>query len=124
MNINRLKRALRRGNRVVLFAVVSGREADSVKGRIDYGSAVVCASFADLAAAERFRRQSNEVRRTPTGAKAVVVPYLEVVKATKEHPHPLNALLSSMSCRSIDGIASETKLDASYLHAVRAVYLD
>lgn len=123
MNINKLKRALMRGNRVVVFTVGSNPEAKNVEGAIDYATAVVCASVADLVAAERFRRKSNAVRRFPVGAKAVVVPYLEVLKATKEQPHPLNTVLGSMTGRPLEAVASEAKVDISYLHAVRAVYL-
>lgn len=124
MDINKLKRALMRGNRVVLFTVASHPGAGNVEGAIDYATAVVCASVEDLAAAERFRRKSNALRRSPVGVKAVVVPYLEVLKATKERPHPVNALLTSMWDWSIETVAAEAKVDIGYLHAVRAVYLE
>ena len=75
MNMSKLRRALERGNKVVLFDKV--RDPLRPGSRILYESYTVFPKFEDLQKSWKYQQKLNLQRRSPVGVKAVIVPDLD-----------------------------------------------
>jgi hypothetical protein len=81
-------------------------------------------NFEDLVAAEKWRMKRNRLCRSPIGAKAVVVPNLDLLPGDEALRHPVASLIDFMMGYSIEDTVMMTGVDSSYLHAIRAAYFD
>ena len=120
MNMSRLRRALERGNKVVLFDKV--RDPLRPGSRIVYESYAVFAKFEDLQKSWKYQQKLNLQRRSPVGVKAVVVPDLDQLPGEAAARHELAGLVELLAGYSIGEVCVMTGLDASFVHAVYAVY--
>ena len=120
MNMSKLRRALERGNKVVLFDKV--RDPLRPGSRILYESYAVFTTFEDLQESWRYLQKLNLQRRSPVGAKAVIVPDLDQLPAEAAPHHELAGLVELLAGYSIGEVCVMTGLAASLVHAVYAVY--
>ena len=90
MNMSKLRRALERGNKVVLFDKV--RDPLRPESRILYESYAVFAKFEDLQKSWKYQQKLNLQRRSPVGVKAVVVPDLDQLPGEAAARHELAGL--------------------------------
>ena len=120
MNMSRLRRALERGNKVVLFDKV--QDPLRPRSRILYESYAVFAKFEDLQKSWKYQQKLNLQRRSPVGVKAVVVPDLDQLPGEAAARHELAGLVEVLAGYSIGEVCVVTGLDASFVHAVYAVY--
>jgi hypothetical protein len=120
MNMSKLRRALERGNKVVLFDKV--RDPLGPGSRILYESYAVFAKFEDLQESWKYQQNLNLQRRSPVGAKAVIVPDLEQLAGEAAARHGLAGVVELLAGYSVDEVRLMTGLDASLVHAVYAVY--
>jgi hypothetical protein len=120
MKMNRLRRALERGNKVVLFDKV--RDPLRPGSRILYESYAVFAKFEDLQESWKYQQKLNVQRRSPVGVKAVVVPDLDQLPGEAAARHEMAGLVELLAAYSIGEVRDMTGLDACLVHAVHAVY--
>jgi hypothetical protein len=120
MNMNKLRRALERGNKVVIFDKV--RYPLRPGSRILYESYAVFAKFEDLQKSWKCQQKLNLQGRSPAGVKAVIVPDLDQLPGEAAARHELAGLVELLAGYSIDEVCVLTGLDASLVHAVYAVY--
>jgi hypothetical protein len=118
--MSKLRRALERGNKVVLFDTVQ----DPLRPRsmILYESYAVFAKFEDLQKSWKYQQKLNVQRRSPVGAKAVIVPDLDQLPGEAAVRHELAGLVELLAGYSIEEVCAMTGLDACLVHAVYAVY--
>jgi hypothetical protein len=119
MNMSKLRRALERGNKVVLF----DKLPDPLRpgSRILYESYAVFAKFEDLQESGKYQQNLNLQRRSPVGAKAVIVPDLDQLPGGAAARHELAGLVELLAGYSIREVCIMTGLDPSFVHAVHAV---
>jgi hypothetical protein len=120
MNMSKLQCALKRGNKVVLFDKVP--HSLRPRSRILYESYAVFAKFKDLRKSWKHQQKLNLQRRSPVGAKAVIVPDLDQLPGGAAARHELAGLVELLAGYSIGEVCVMTGLDASFVHAVHAVY--
>ena len=120
MNMSKLRRALERGNKVVLFDKV--RDPLRPGSRILYESYSVFAKFEDLQKSWKYQQKLILQRRSPVGAEAVIVPDLDQLPGEAAARHELAGLVELLAGYSIGEVCVMTGLDASLVHAVHAVY--
>jgi len=108
MNMNKLRRAFERGNKVVRF--------DKVQDPLRPGSRVLYESYAVFAKFEDLRKSS------PVGVKAVIVPDLDQLPGEDAARHEFAGVVELLAGYSVDEVCVMTGLDASFVHAVYAVY--
>jgi len=116
MNMSKLRRALERGNKVVLFEKV--RHPLRPGSAILYESYAVFAKFEDLQESWKYQQKVNLQRRSPVGVKAVIVPDLEQLPGEAAARHELAGLVELLAGYSIGEVCVMTGLNASFLHAV------
>ena len=87
MNMSKLRRALERGNKVVLFDKV--RDSLRPGSRILYESYAVFAKFEDLQESWKYKWKLNLQRWSPLGVKAVIVPDLDHLPGEAAARHEL-----------------------------------
>ena len=116
MDMSKLRRALERGNKVVLFDTVH----DPLRpgSRILYESYGVFAKFEDLQESWKYQQKLNLQRRSPVGVKAVIVPDLDHLPGEAAARHELAGLVGLLAGYSIGEVCVMTGLDASLAHAV------
>ena len=120
MNMSQLRRALERGNKVVIFDKV--RYPLRPGSGILYESYAVFAKFGDLQKSWKCQRKLNLQGRSPAGVKAVIVPDLDQLPGEAAARHELAGLVELLAGYSIDEVCVMTGRDASFVHAVYAVY--
>ena len=120
MNMNKLRRALERGNKVVIFDKV--RYPLRPGSRILYESYAVFAKFEDLQKSWKCQQKLNLQGRSPAGVKAVIVPDLDQLPGEAAARHELAGLVELLAGYSIGEVCVMTGLDASFVHALYAVY--
>jgi len=120
MNMSKLRRALERGNKVVLFDKV--RHLLRPGSTILYESYAVFAKFEDLQKSWKYQQKLNLQRRSPVGAEAVIVPDLDQLPGEAAAHNELAGLLELLAGYSIGEVCVMTGLDASFVYAVYAVY--
>src|SRR5262249_672936 len=120
MNMSKLRRALERGNKVVLFDKV--RDSLGPGSRILYEPCAVFAKFDDLQESWKYQQRLNLQRRSPVGVKVVVVPDLDQLPGEAAARHELAGLVELLAGYSVDEVCVMTGLDASFVHVVYAVY--
>ncbi len=120
MNMSKLRRALERGNKVVLF----DKLPDPLRAgsRIVYESYAVFAKFEDLQRSWKQRQKLNLQRRSPVAVKAVIVPDLDQLPGEAAARHELAGIVELLSGYSVDEVCVMTGRDAGFVHAVYAVY--
>src|SRR5215472_1314066 len=111
MNMGKLRRVLEPGNKVVLFDKLPhplgpGR-------RILYESYAVFAKFEDLQESWKYQQKRNLQRRSPLGAKAVIVPDLDQLPGDAAARHELAGLVELLAGYSIGEVCVMTGLDVS-----------
>jgi hypothetical protein len=120
MNMSRLRRALERGNKVVLFdRAPDGRRP---RGEIAYYTYRVFERFEELQKDWRQQQKLNLQRRSQLGVKAVIVPDLDQLPGEAAARHELAGLVELLAGYSIGEVCVMTGLDVSLVHAVYAVY--
>ena len=87
MNMSRLRRALERGNKVVLFDRVRDRLRPGSK--IAYSTYRVFERFEALQKDWKYQQKLNLQRRYPVGSKAVIVPDLDRLPGEAAARHEL-----------------------------------
>src|SRR5215472_4094271 len=117
MNMSKLRRALERGNKVVLFDKV--RYPLRPGSRILYESYAVFAKFEDLQKSWKYQQKLNLQGRSPAGVKAVIVPDLDQLPGEAAARHELAGLvelLAGYSNRSnkLDGRAISLRLSEQH----------
>ncbi len=120
MNMSKLRRALERGNKVVLFDKVP--DALRPGSRILYRSYAVFAKFEDLQRSWNQQQKLNLQRSSPVAVKAVIVPDLDQLPGEAAARHELAGIVELLSGYSVDEVCVMTGLDAGFVHAVYAVY--
>ena len=120
MNMSKLRRALERGDKVVLFDKVPDPLGPG--SRILYESYAFFDKFEDLQESWKYQQQLNLQRRSPVGVKAVIVPGLDQLPGEAVSRHELAGLVELLAGYSIGQVCVMTSLDASFVHAVHAVY--
>ena len=120
MNMSKLRRALEGGNKVVLFDKLPHPLRPG--SRILYESYGVFAKFEDLQESWKYHQKPNLQRRSPVGVKAVIVPDLDQLPGETAARHELAGLVELLAGYSVDEVCVMTGLDASFVHAVYAVY--
>ncbi len=120
MNMSKLRRALARGNKVVLFDKV----ADPLRrgSKIAHGTYRVFEEFEDLQKDWKYQQKLNLQRRSPLGVKAVIVRDLDQLPGEAAARHGLAGLVELLAGYSVDEVCLMTSLDGSLVHAVYAVY--
>jgi hypothetical protein len=115
-----LRRALERGNKVVLF----DKLPDPLRpgNRILFESCAVFGKFKDLRESWKYQQKLNLQRRSPVGAKAVIDPDLDQLPGEAAASHELAGLVELLVGYSIGEVCLMTGLDASFVRAVHAVY--
>ena len=120
MNMSKLRRALERGNKVVVFDKVSDPLCPGSK--ILYGTYRIFEKFEDLQEDWKYQQKLNLQRRSPVGAKAVIVPDLDQLPGEAAARHELAGVVELLAGYSLGEVCLMTGLDASFVHAVYAVY--
>ena len=120
MNMSKLRRALERGNKVVLFDKV--RDPLRPGSRILYESYSVFAKFEDLQKSWKYQQKLILQRRSPVGAEAVIVPDLDQLPGEAAARHELAGLVELLAGYPIGEVCAMTGLHASFVHAVQAAY--
>jgi hypothetical protein len=120
MKMSKLRRALERGNKVVLFDKV--RDPPRPGSKTLYGTYRVFEKLEDLQEDWKYQQKLNLRRRSPVGAEAVIVPDLEELAGEAAARHELASLVELLAGYSIGDVYAMTGLDASLVHAVYAVY--
>jgi hypothetical protein len=122
MNMSSLRRALERGNKVVLFDTApDGRRPGS---KIAYYTYRVFERFEELQKDWRQQQKLNLQRRSPVGLKAVIVPDLDGLQGVAAARHELAGLVDLLAGYSVDEVCVMTGVDARFAQAVYAVYGD
>jgi hypothetical protein len=116
MNMSKLRRALERGNKVVLFDKV--RDPLRPGSRILYESYAVFAKFEDLQKSWKYQQKLNLQHRSPVGTEAVIVPDLDQLPGEAAARHELAGLVELLAAYSIGEVRDMTGLDACFVHAV------
>jgi len=122
MNMSKMRRALQRGNKVVLFDRLPDPLCQS--SAIVYDSYRVFENFEQLNGDWKSQQKQNLLRRRPIGVKAVIVPDLDQLPGEAAARHELAGLVELLTCYSVDEVCVMTGLDGSLVHAVHAVYFE
>jgi hypothetical protein len=73
-------------------------------------------------AAWKYQQKLNLQRRSPVGVQAVIVPDLDQLAGEGAARHELAGVVELLAGYSVDEVFVMTGLDASFVHAVYAVY--
>jgi hypothetical protein len=111
-----LRRALERANKVVVFEKLPHPLRPG--SRILYESYAVFAKFEDLQKSWKCQQKLNLQRRSPVGAKAVIVPDLDQLPDEAAVRHELAGLVELLAGYSAGEVCVMTGRDACFVHAV------